>query len=469
MAGFIKRLYTPEYLLKPSQRTGEPLPTAKELYNRVFKIAWPSLTESFLIAIISMVDTIMVSSLGTYAISAVGLTSQPRMLVLCMFMAMGVGVTAICARRYGQQNRESAQKCLRQMLLLTTVLSVAACSVIYVFAPQVMLFAGAQPDTIEASTTYFRIILIGLPFNIITMIINSAQRGIGNTKITMRTNLVANGVNVVFNYLLIGGNFGFPRLEVAGAAIATSLGYIVACIIAIASVRQKSCYVYLSFKKSFLPDKETMRSVFKVSSSAMLEQLFMRFGFFTFAKTVAGLGTVDFATHQIGLNILNLSFSFGDGLSVASSALVGRSLGEKRPDMAVLYGKACQRIGMCCSALVMLVCITLNRQIVMIFSEDPQIIERGGILMYFASVITIAQISACVYAGTLRSAGDTLFVSIMAMICIGIMRPFLANLLCNVLSFGLFGAWTAIVIDQCSRLLLLSIRFATGKWTKIEV
>jgi len=456
-------------MLKPSQRTENPLPSAKALYGRVFQIAWPSLAESFFVAIIGMVDTIMVSTLGTYAISAVGLTTQPRMLVLCMFMAMSVGVTAVCARRLGQQNRESAQKCLRQMLLIAAVLSSIACLIIFIFAPNVMLFAGAQPDTLEASTTYFRILLIGMPFNIITIIINAAQRGVGQTKVTLKTNLIANGVNVVFNYLLIGGNLGFPRLEVAGAAIATSLGYTVAAAVALISVRKKSCYVFLSFKKSFLPDRETMQAVFKVSSSAMLEQLFMRFGFFSFAKIVAGLGTVDFATHQIALNILHISFSFGDGLSAASSALIGRSLGEKRPDMAVLYGKGCQRIGAICSVLVAFVCIVFGRQLVMIFSQDPEIIERGRILQYFAAVITTVQISAVVYAGSLRSAGDTLYVSIMAMVCIGILRPFLGNLLCNTLGFGLFGAWTAMTMDQVARTIFLGVRFATGKWTKIEV
>lgn len=341
-----RRLYEPEYLLRDSQRTKHPLPSTKELYGRVFKIAWPSLTESFLLAVISMVDTIMVSALGTYAISAVGLTTQPRMIVISMFAAMGVGVTAVCARRLGQRNQESAQKCLRQCLLIEFLASLVICTVMWFITEPLLLFAGAQPDTIGPATDYYRIILLGMPANIITITINAAQRGVGNTKVTMRTNIIANVVNVIFNYLLIEGNFGFPRLEVAGAAIATSLGYTVAMVVAIISVLKPDCYVHINLKKSFLPDRETMQSVFKVSSSACLEQIFLRVGFFLFAKIVATLGTVDFATHQIGLNVLHISFSFGDGLAVAASALIGRSLGERRPDMAVIYGKACQRLGL---------------------------------------------------------------------------------------------------------------------------
>lgn len=106
---------------------------------------------------------------------------------------------------------------------MSVLISALVCGLSFLFARPYIQFAGAQADTIDLAVQYFRIVIIGQFFGNIGMTINAAQRCAGNSKISMRTNLAANGINVIFNYLLIGGHFGFPRLEVAGAAIATVL------------------------------------------------------------------------------------------------------------------------------------------------------------------------------------------------------------------------------------------------------
>ena len=103
---------------------------------------------------------------------------------------------------------------------LTLIISTAA----VVFAAPIMRLAGTAEDTHEDAVAYFRIITGGMVFNTLTMVINAAQRGAGNTRIAMKTNIAANAVNICFNYLLIGGNLGFPKLGIRGAAIATVLG-----------------------------------------------------------------------------------------------------------------------------------------------------------------------------------------------------------------------------------------------------
>ena len=191
------------------------------------------------------------------------------------------------------------------------------------------------------------------------MVINAAQRGVGNTKIAMRTNIVSNLVNIVFNYLLIGGHLGFPALGVNGAAIATVLGTIVASGMAICSVLNPDNFLYLFYSKKALRfDRKTLGSIANIGSATLAEQLFLRFGFLLYTMVVARLGTNAFAAHQIGMNIITISFAFGDGLSVASVSLVGQSLGEKRPDLAKVYGGFCQRLGFICSAAVAFVYVT---------------------------------------------------------------------------------------------------------------
>ncbi|MEG0766491.1 MAG: MATE family efflux transporter, partial [Clostridia bacterium] len=219
----IRFFFSPESMVKPNARLGE-LPSARRAYGDVIQIALPSVMEMVLMSLIGSVDTMMVGMLGHEAIAAVGLTGQPRMLMLAIFFALNVGVTAIVARRKGENRKEDANRTMRNALVLILSLSLVMMAIAVSFSRQLVAFAGAQPDTLDLATSYFRIISWVVPINARTMCINAAQRGVGNTRITMYVNIVANLVNVVFNYLLIGGNLGFPRMGVAGAALASAIG-----------------------------------------------------------------------------------------------------------------------------------------------------------------------------------------------------------------------------------------------------
>jgi len=455
-------------MLRKSCIVGE-LPGTREMYTNTLHIAWPSITETFLVAMVGMVDTIMVGGLGAYAIAAVGLTNQPKFIILAIFLALNIGIIAVVSRRFGEKDREGANRCLRQVLLIAFVLSIGGVVLGQLYARPLLLFAGAQPDTIDASVTYFKIVLIGIPPTVLSLAINAAQRGVGNTRIAMYTNLAANLVNVLFNWLLITGHLGFPRLEVAGAAIATVLGNFVSMGIAFASISRPGGFLHITFKDSFLPDAQTIKTISKISSSAALEQLFLRIGFFIYVMIVANLGTDDYATHQICMQILSISFCFGDGLSMAASALVGQSLGRKRPDIAVLYGKAAQRVGMCISAVLIVLFLTLNRQMMGMFTNEAHIIDTGAVIIMFLALITTGQISQVVFSGCLRGAGDTMYVAIVSMVSIALIRPALSWYLCYPAGLGLIGAWYGVLIDQYLRLIFCGLRFSGAKWTKIKV
>lgn len=203
-----------------------------------------------------------------------------------------------------------------------------------VFANQIIHFCGSAEDTHDTAVIYFRIIMGGMIFNVISMGVNAAQRGAGNTIIAMRTNITSNVVNVIGNYLLINGHFGFPALGIYGAAIATVFGTVVACIMSVCSLLKKDNFVSLPYiiKMKIQFSTVSLTRIVKVGYSVFIEQVLMRIGFMSTAMMAAGLGTAAMAAHQVGMNILGLTFSFGDGMQVAAVALIGRSLGEGLPE-----------------------------------------------------------------------------------------------------------------------------------------
>lgn len=455
-------------LLRKSEALGE-LPSGKSVLQYTLRVAWPSMLESFLVSLVGLIDSLMVSSLGSYAIAAVGLTNQPKFIFLAVFLSLNVAVSAIVARRKGEGDRESANRVLMQAIMLVGIFTVILSIIGVVFARDIMKMAGAEADTIEYATIYFQIIVGGMIFNVISMVINAAQRGIGNTKIAMYTNITSNLVNVVFNYLLIGGNFGFPKLGVAGAAIATVIGTVCACVMSILSLRKRENFVSLSCFKNWRFEKRTMKSIANLGSSTLAEQLFLRVGFMIFAIIVAKLGTNAFAAHQIGMNLLSISFSIGDGLSVACVAMVGQSLGKKRPDLAKIYGASCQIVGLMGSFLLFLVFLFFGRGLFELFSNEKEILDVSVTLSLLISVIVFLQISQVIYSGCLRGGGDTKFVAFVSLISVTIFRPISAWVFCYPVGWGLIGVWIGLVIDQTLRFLMTSIRFKGGKWTKIRI
>ena len=457
-------------MLRGESPSGE-IPSDKDILKRTLTIAWPSIVESFLVALVGFIDTIMVSSLGDAAIAAVGLTTQPKFIGLAFFISLNVAISAIVAHRKGEGDRKSANRVLMQALMITLGMAVIVSIACVVFADPVITLAGANADTQQDATDYFRIIMGGMIFNVVSLCINAAQRGCGNTKIAMRTNIVSNLANVIFNYLLIGGNFGFPALGIKGAAIASVIGTVVAMAMSISSVMHTDGY--LSFRKitsdEIRFDKRSLRSIVNIGSSTLAEQIFLRIGFLTFSIVVANLGTTAFAAHQVGMNIMTLSFSFGDGLSAAAIALVGQSLGAKRVDMARIYGGFSQRLGLIFAAFLSIIFLTLGRPIFNLFSDGEKFLDYGVMIMSVLTVVVFLQISQVVFSGCLRGAGDTKFTAFVSLISVTIIRPGAGWLFCYPLGLGLFGAWIGLTFDQFCRFILTYIRFKSGRWTKYDV
>lgn len=455
----------------PSRFVQGDLPGSRQTYGNLWKLAAPSVAELVLTSLIGMVDTQMVSGLGDAAITAVALVAQPRMLVLSLFMAINVGLTATLARRKGEGRREAARHTLRSILWIMVLASVAVTVVAELIAEPMMIFAGANEETLALSCTYYRIFIAVTPIQVMLMALCASQRGIGNTKVVMYVNVVGNLTNVFLNYLLIHGNLGAPAMGVAGAALASAIGVCVSAVGILISVLLPKSYLRLTFRKTWLPDREIIRAVTKVGGNAMIEQIAMRVGFFLTAKMIAHLGTGTMAAHNICMQMLNLTWTVAEGLSVAATSLVGQNLGKKRPDLSMLYGKAAKRVALLASAVLVTITILFRYQFIALFTSksDPSVISMCAVIMLWVAFFQPFQMGAVVIMGSLRGAGDTRFVSAITMITIGVVRPVMTALCIYGLGLGVYGAWMGMYADMIVRMIFAFHRFSQGKWMTIKL
>ena len=458
--------------LTPENRKVNTIPegiTSRMLYNDVLRIAWPTFVELSLTQTAVMVNMMMVGWLGPWALSSVGLTTQPRFLLMTLFMALNVGATAMVARNKGAGDREKANMTLRQALMLNLLLTIIMSVLGYIYAEHMVLFMGApDAESLAGGTIYLRIQMLGFPLFAVTSTITAALRGAGETRIAMFYNLASNIVNVPLGFILIYGHLGFPRLEVAGAAIALVIAQGLAFVLAMIAVLSGKSYLHLRFRDGFMPNKEAIVQITKIGIPSVMEQMALRAGMIIYNRTVAGLGTLAFATHQIAFNIQAMSFMTGQAFAVSATSLVGQSLGKKRPDMAHLYAARTRRVGMIFAVFLGIIFFVFGRQVVGLYTDNQAIIELGGGIMMMMAFILPFQSSQFILAGALRGAGDTKSTAIIIFISVLIVRPFIAIFTIQFMELGLWGAWVAIVVDQLLRSGLVLFRFNSGRWKSVK-
>lgn len=330
--GIFKGFFSAESALKGMEPQGE-LPEDRQLFSQVWKIAWPASVESFLVALASFVDSRMVSRIDHTALAQVNLTSEPRLVCAAFFTGLGIAVSALVARRKGENDRQRASRTFKVGLAICLILTVVISLCAVLFADGIMRFAGSKPDTHEGAVTYFRTVMGFFCFTSFSTVINAALRGSGDTRTAMWANMVCNAVNLIVDWLLIDGKFGLPAMGVKGAAWGLVIGTAVGLAITLASLLKKDCYLKLSMARGKAENSE-LKPIWNIGKNTVLEQVIMEGGIFLFAKVIASRGTYAFTAHSIGMKVLNISFSFGSGLAAAAVALVGMALGEKRNDLA---------------------------------------------------------------------------------------------------------------------------------------
>ena len=443
----------------------------KKIIHTTLNMAWPAIIESFFTAFAGLVDSLMVSSLGSYAVAAVGLTTQPKFMGLALFFAVNVAISALVARRRGENKKKEANQLLYTALLFIVGAALVLSILFVTLAGPIITLCGSTAETHDSAVVYFRIIMGGMIFNCIQMGVNSAQRGAGNTKITMVTNVTSNTVNIILNYLLIGGHFGFPALGIQGAALATVLGTVVSSVMSLLSIAKRGTFISIPYilENKIKPTFNALRGLILVGYSVFFEQILMRIGFMLTAVMAAKQGTDAMAAHQVGMNILGLSFAFGDGLQATAVALIGRSLGAKNTDLAKEYGRTCKMIGAVIAVAISIIFFFGATPLYRLFFREEHIVAIGTRIMYVIILVVIFQISQVIYMGCLRGAGDTFYTAVASTVSVTLIRTAVSYFCGYTLGFGIIGIWMGILGDQISRYIFASVRFKAGKWTSIQI
>ena len=399
----------------------------------------------------------MVSSMGLAAISAISVTNQPRLFIMCVFFAVNIVVSVLTANYLGAEDRDGANSVLFYGLNITLIAGVIISTICVIFARPIMLLCSGQPDTLNDSILYFRIVIGGLIFNLLYLTINAALRGCGQTRITMISNLISCGVNIIFNYLLINGNLGFPALKIAGAALATVLGNLAALIVCLIFACHKKLYVnFLYMIKSRIKlSRQILSEIYDKWLKAAGENILTRSGFLAASIITARIGSYDMSIYSIGMHLMNINFALGSGFQTAAIALVGKSYGAKNLNEIKFYSRQISKTGLVFALLMSAVMILTSKYYFAFFSDDHNFIKAGIFVCAIIAVISPIQTCKIILNGCLRGIGDMSSPLKAAVIGVTIFQPPANLILAILLGLGHWGIWIAMFLSQLIQLLLL--------------
>lgn len=441
----------------------------RSIAARVLGLAWPVIVENSLMTLVNVADVAMVGRLGQSAIAAASLPGSPIFFSQAIFSAISIGTTALVARLIGAGNKKEADRALRQSFFLALVLGIVVTVLLMTFAHPIMSAMGAKDDVLSMGSSYLRISTSTFFFMSLSFILNGALRGAGDTKTPMVTNIIANLVNLVFNYLLIHGIGIFPEMGVDGAALATAMSRAVGGLLVIGVVVSKNAKLHLDLSLPWKVEPGILNRMLKVGLPAAGEQFVMRGSSMIMTRMITGLGTLAYASHSLVANFESVSFMIGLGFSMSASTLVGQHLGAGDEEGAGDCGNMAARVAAIVMGFFGLIFIFFPQIIIAIYSDDPEVILLGSKILRMAGIAQIPTALNIVYSGGLRGAGDTKYVFWISSLGNLILRLGLIYVFAYVLDLGIVGAWMGTTLDIAIRSVFIALRFRSGHWRSIKI
>ena len=258
--------------------------TKKNLNKNIIKLALPVALENVLHMAVFIVDIIMIGRLGTVPVAAVGLAGALGFIIAMVFTALNVGTTALVARDFGARQEAKAQKVAGQSILISVIFGLIISPFIFYFADDILVLMSAEESVVALGSQYLKIVLSFFIFRLIILTGTSIFRGAGDTLTPMVVTLVTNFVNILFNWFLIFGIWIFPRMEVAGAAWATSIAYTIGAILIFYKLLSRKSIITIRFKDIIDINRSIIKRILRISLPATLDSFFNSGGLSIFHK-----------------------------------------------------------------------------------------------------------------------------------------------------------------------------------------
>ena len=435
-------------------------------YKKVLRIALPAIAGLSTQMVLSLVDTAMVGRLpeSVYALAAMGLGVLATWALISFFSSLATGTHVLVARKYGESDYTSCGKILNNSIYLSFVIGSIVAMIAVFFAYDISHFFAADPEVGKLAGDFIFYRFIGIPFFLISVSYRGFYFGINKTKIFMISGIITNLLNILFNYLLIYGKFGLPRMGVAGSALGSTFAtmfdmFFYLVVLASPTYRRR----FQNFR-NLKVDFGLIRKIYKISIPVSFQNVFILIGFLSFVAITGIIGTKQQAATQTIMSTLFLSLLPSFGFGIAAQTLVGNNLGSGKLRLAKIYGYETAKVATYYTIFLGLIFILFPKAVLSIITTDNVILEVAKPALRVAGVAQMFYATGIVLGNGLQSAGKTFFVMMSEVVTNLLIFVPLSYFLGVYLHLGLTWAWGALPVYIILFSATILIKFRFGRW-----
>jgi len=455
-----------------------PSPLASEeraaIRREVARQAWPVVLTMLLKTLMFYVDTYMISGVGPEAMAAMGVVGPISHTLVAILSALSVGTIATVARAWGEGDRAKQEREASAAVALAASIGVPLTLVGVLILPGMadLFQVPGSPAVAEMARGFLRIESSIFLFFCLDAVASGILRAAGRTVLPMVATLVANVLNIFLNWVFIYGNLGAPRMEVAGAALATSISFALQGLVIFGSLWLPRSPIRLSIAGFRAVTRESVARLVRVSLPAAVEPLILQSGFLIYNKAITQLGVIPMAAHRAAITVESLTFMPAYGFAVAGSAVVGQYLGAGRPDKADAGLRECARLSTLFLSVVGVAFFFFSPPLVRLFLRGPgeeATVAAAALCLRISAFEQPFMALAMALGGGLRGAGDTKSPLIVGILGIWGVRIPLAWTLAFPLGLGLNGIWITMIADWALRTAAYAVLYRRGRWKSIKL
>lgn len=429
----------------------------------LFWLLLPIIIEQLLNSLMGMVDTMMVSTVGSEAISAVALVDSINNLVIQVFAAMASGATIVCSQFIGGGNNKESNRTAGQVVLTVSVISL--CITVFCTLGNErllrLIFGTVEDSVMENALDYFMITAFSYPFLALFSAGAAFYRASGNSRFPTKVSVLSNLINVIGNALLI---YGF-RWGVAGAAFATLLSRMFSMVVIYYCLRRPKQTIVVRDYFKIRPDMTLILKVMAIGIPAGIENGMFQFGKLAIQSTVSTMGTVAISAQAMTDIFELVNGIFSNSVGIGLMTVVGQCIGAHKTEEAKYYIVKLMRIAWAGVLVSCLVVLAMTKPVTWLAGMEPEAAK-----LCFWMVLAMTIVKPLVWVGAFglpygfRAAGDVKFSMIVSVCSMWSLRVGLCVLLVRRFGFGLMGVWIGIFVDWIVRAVIFSGRFVSGKW-----
>lgn len=425
----------------------------------------PVILEQLLNSFMGMVDTMMVSNVGSAAISAVSLVDSINNLLIQIFSALAAGATIICAQYLGKKDIAGCNRAARQVFLSILVISVVVTAVCLIFRVPLLslIFGKVEEQVMTDSLDYFFLTALSYPFIALFSAGSAFYRAGGNSRFPMVVSVISNIGNIVGNAIFI---FGMD-MGVTGAALSTLLSRIVCTVVVFAALHRPKQEIVLDHYLQIRPDFHLIGMILAIGVPSGIENGMFQFGKLAIQSTVSTMGTAAIAAQAMTIILELLNGIAAIGIGIGLMTVVGQCIGAGKTEEAKYY--IVKLTGYAEIALIIscLLVLALTKPVIWLGGMEA---ESGRMCFEMMIAITIVKpiswVISFIPGYGMRAAGDVRFSMIVSTATMWLCRVLLCIYLVRVWGFGPMAVWIGMFADWTIRSVIFGWRFISGRWLK---